>query len=176
MFPKLFQVEGRVKKQIRDDSFWETTPYLNPLSPALNTRLEEVETRNPWRYEDWEESFFNVDTVTFFSIHQANQELLIYDLYYALEKWMYLSRGFPQTMVNGSYDLFNDPDFDQNETKGQVFGIGPTRIPNPYRTSGGRKKNSGYYRERAFANHRSVPRWWHIETRVEPPTDYPSST
>lgn len=93
---------------------------------------------------------------------QANQDILIWDLKFAIEKWFCLGRGFPKNMENGVLDLFNDPDRDLIEDRFNTYGLYGIPYPNRYKSSYGRKKTTLHDMRPFIDTINFEPRWWKI--------------
>ncbi|CAL8115096.1 unnamed protein product [Orchesella dallaii] len=119
----LDEVDKRITCQQRSMEYFAANGHVEPLDAGM---------LHSFVYEDWEEDFFNVDHGTFYDLIQANEELLIWDLYFAITKWTVLFRGFPLRMENGLYDLIDDPEY-MNHDRKNYFGLYNTtyRIPVP---------------------------------------------
>ncbi|ODN00327.1 hypothetical protein Ocin01_06365 [Orchesella cincta] len=152
----LEEVDRRVESKLKFRRFLDESGHV------------EVADADEWftfKYEDWEEEFFNVDSLTFYTLAQASHELQIWDLFWATQKWTILNRGYPIRMVNGLYDLMVDPDY-MNDDRKNIFGLYNTKyhVYNPtIRTPKRRCKRSRVFDDKDFFLPNFVAKWWTLK-------------
>ncbi|CAL8071965.1 unnamed protein product [Orchesella dallaii] len=146
----LDEVDKRISCRQRSMEYFAATGHVEPL---------DAEQLKSFVYEDWEEEFFNVDYGTFYDLIKANQELLIWDLYWAITKWTVLFRGFPLRMENGLYDLMDDPDY-MNHDRRNDFGLYNTTYRVPQRVCYHKSFREFCFNENDVKYPGFIAKWW----------------